>query len=310
MNYIVLDLEWNQSSDDEESNQDLRFEIVEIGAIKLNEDKEPIAKFQELIKPAVYTKFHYVTQKLIHITMEDLQNRRCFVDVMNDFISFCGEDYVFCTWGTQDLYELQKNMDFYNMNPLSNGPIAFLDIQKLFSIAFEDGKSRRSLEYAVDILQIEKDIPFHRAYADTYYTVKVMNQIMKEEIFSYYSYDVFHLPKGKKNEIRVEFPTYYKYISRGFQSKTEAFNDREILSMKCYKCKKLTHRRVKWFSLNGKHYYAVSKCDKHGLIKAKVRVRKDRLDKIYIVKTMRPISLEEMNLIKDKYEKWKNAKNV
>ena len=70
---------------------------------------------------------------------------------------------MFGTWGPQDLTELQKNMRFFGMEPLGKGPVRFYDIQKLFSIAYEDQKVRRSLEYAVDYLQIPKDIPFHRA---------------------------------------------------------------------------------------------------------------------------------------------------
>ena len=38
MNYIVLDLEWNQGGEDAERHP--AFEIVEIGAVKLNEQME------------------------------------------------------------------------------------------------------------------------------------------------------------------------------------------------------------------------------------------------------------------------------
>ena len=52
MNYIILDLEWNQSSDGkEEESKILPFEIVEIGAIKLNSRRQMIDEFSELIKP-------------------------------------------------------------------------------------------------------------------------------------------------------------------------------------------------------------------------------------------------------------------
>ena len=41
MNYIVFDLEWNQSPGGKRwSNSRLPFEIIEIGAVKLNEKKE------------------------------------------------------------------------------------------------------------------------------------------------------------------------------------------------------------------------------------------------------------------------------
>ena len=45
MNYIVFDLEWNQGNPQREPEvYGVPFEIVEIGAIKLNEDKEMIGE--------------------------------------------------------------------------------------------------------------------------------------------------------------------------------------------------------------------------------------------------------------------------
>ena len=80
-----------------------------------------------------------------------------------------------------------------------------LDVQKLFSIAFEeDKKSRRALEYAVDVLSVEKDIAFHRAFSDAYYTAKVLQKI-PEDIEEYCSYDVFHLPTCKEKRFRRFF---------------------------------------------------------------------------------------------------------
>jgi len=49
-NYIVLDLEWNQSvGGKEETVEHLPFEIIEIGAVKLNEALEEVGEFKRLI---------------------------------------------------------------------------------------------------------------------------------------------------------------------------------------------------------------------------------------------------------------------
>ena len=47
-NFIILDLEWNQSCDPEAADKKLQFEIIEIGAIKLNEEKEIVENFPSL----------------------------------------------------------------------------------------------------------------------------------------------------------------------------------------------------------------------------------------------------------------------
>jgi DNA polymerase III epsilon subunit-like protein len=303
MNYIVMDLEWNQSSDgSEEVCKVLPFEIIEIGAIKLNSERKMIGEFSELIKPQVYHEMHHITGKLIHLEMDELEKGQPFVDIEEKFRQWCGEDYLFCTWGPLDLVELQRNIRYYGLEPLGDGPIAYLDVQKLFSIAYEDRKSRRTLEYAIDFLHIEKDIPFHRAFSDAYYTAKVLAR-MEESVLANVSFDVFHLPRTKEEEVHIVFDTYAKYISRSFADKTEAMQDKTVIATKCYLCHRNLRKKIRWFSPNGKHYYSVSCCDKHGLMKAKIRIRKTEDDRVYVVKTEKFITPEEVQDIRGKQEK-------
>lgn len=303
MNYVIMDLEWNQSSTgEEEVSKILPFEIIEIGAIKLNNERRMISEFSELVKPEVYHEMHRITRKLIHLQMEQLEQGRSFMEVMEQFREWCGEDYIFCTWGPLDLAELQRNIRYYGMEPLADGPTKFLDVQKLFSIAYEDRKSRRSLEYAIDYLNIEKDIPFHRAFSDAYYTAKVL-ALMDEKVLENYSFDVFHLPKNKETEIHVVFDTYAKYISRAFPDKAQALEDKTVTETKCYLCHRPLRRKIRWFSPNGKHYYCVSYCDRHGYMKSKIRIRKAENGDVYVVKTQKFITEADIDNIRDKQTK-------
>lgn len=304
MNYIVLDLEWNQSNTGQEPEvKEFPFEIIDIGAIMLNEGREMIDEFNQLVKPSVYHHMHKITSKIIHLHMQDLQKGRPFPEVIQEFMEWCGKDYIFCTWGPLDLYELQRNIVYYNMEPLSEAPIRFLDVQKLFSIAYEDKKSRRSLEYAIDYLQIEKDIPFHRAFSDAYYTAKVL-AVLEDNVLSNYSIDTFVLPRNRKEEIHVLFHDYMKYISREFEDKKAALEDREVISTRCYICRKNIRKKIRWFTSNGKHYYSVAVCPEHGFMKSKIRIRKSE-NGVYVVKTSKFISEEECNTIVEKREEAK-----
>ena len=302
MNYVVLDLEWNQSNTgEEEAVKQIPFEIIDFGAIKLNKNDNMIDEFNQLVKPQVYQHMHHITSKIIHLHMKDLQKGRPFPEVMQEFLKWCGTDFVFCTWGPLDLFELQRNMKYYEMEPLSDVPIRFLDVQKLFSIAFEDKKVRRNLEYAIDFLQIEKDIPFHRAFSDAYYTAKVLTKI-NHEVRKNYSFDTYALPQRREDEIHVIFHDYMKYISREFPDKRQALEDWEVISTKCYLCHKNLRKKVRWFTPNGKHYYSISECPVHGLMKSKIRIRKSENDKIYVVKTSKFITEEESHKIIEKKE--------
>ena len=311
MNYIVLDLEWNQVSPGKEpGNKDLPFEIIEIGAVKLDSSMNKISEFCQVIRPKVYPHVHYKIKEITNLDSKTLALGKPFPDVFSRFLKWCGEDFMICTWGPMDVTELQRNMKYYGMEPISDRPVAFYDVQKLFSIAYEDRKSRRSLEYAIDFLNIKKDSPFHRAISDAYYTAKILSSIDNKSVFSNISYDTFVLPKSKDKEIFAVFDNYAKYISREFEDKTEIMADRQIMSSKCYICHKNLKKKVRWFTPNGKHYYCVANCDKHGLMKFKIRIKKSENNKVYVVKTMKYISKEEADIIKIKKERSKEMKKI
>lgn len=310
MDYIVLDLEWNQSNTGLEKEVELLpFEIVEIGAVKLNKEGIISGEFNQLVKPQVYHEMHRITSKIIHLEIEELAKGKPFYEVANTFLDWCGRNYIFCTWGPLDLYELQRNMKFYQMPSLGEGPIPFLDVQKLFSIAYEDGKQRRALEYAIDFMKIDKDIPFHRAYSDAYYTAKILAEIKEEAILKKISYDVFNVPLDREHEIKIQFDTYMKYISREFPDKTAAFEDKEVASSKCYYCHRNLRKKIKWFSINGKHYYCVAYCEKHGYLKGKIRIHKIAHKGIFIVKTTKFISEAEVEQIAKRSKRTKESLN-
>ena len=68
MNYIVFDLEWNQSPDGKKNrNEKLPFEIIEIGAVKVNSKKEITDSFHRLIRPQVYNRIHSSIHEVIHV---------------------------------------------------------------------------------------------------------------------------------------------------------------------------------------------------------------------------------------------------
>ena len=304
MNYIIFDLEWNQSNQHDLKSivKEIPFEIIDIGAIKLNHDRYMVDEFDRLIKPQVYTRLHYITSKIIHLHMRDLMKGKPFPQVMKEFFEWCGDKYIFCTWGPMDLVELQRNMRYYFMTPLHDGPFRYIDVQKLFSIAYEDRKSRRTLESAIDFLKLPKDIPFHRAFSDAYYTAKIFS-VLPEGVIENYSYDTFNLPRTRSDEIHVNFENYHKYISMEFPDKNAALRDREVRSNRCYLCngERNLKRKIKWFSSNARHYYSVSFCPVHGYMKSKIRMKKAMDEGIYVVKTAKFIDEHAYMEIRKKY---------
>lgn len=288
MNYIVLDLEWNQSSTKKhEEKSELPFEIVEIGAIKLNEACELIDTFHAIIKPSVYLEMNSHIEQITHVHMEDLESGMHFKQVACSFLDWCGTDYRFCTWGSMDLTELQRNMTYFQLKQTLEKPLFYYNIQKLYSIQYCDGKSRVSLQNAVDALNIEKLIPFHRADADTYYTAMIMRILNMKEAKKDISIDYYHAPASHKEEIYLTFDTYSKYVSRTFDTKEEVMADKGVTTTSCYLCRKNIKKKIRWFSYNNRTYYSLMYCNVHGWVKGKIRIKKTDDGKLFAIKTLK-----------------------
>ena len=65
--------------------------------MKLNSEKEEVGRFSELIKPKVYKNINHITGSIVHLKIGELNQARSFEMVMKEFLTWCGEDYIFCT---------------------------------------------------------------------------------------------------------------------------------------------------------------------------------------------------------------------
>ncbi len=302
MNYIVLDLEWNQGTKKKQASEELQFEIIEIGAVKLNERFEVVGEFGELIRPSIYRHMHHIIKEITHVSTGDLREARTFPEVADDFFAWCGEDVMCCTWGSQDLTEFQRNLDYYGMEGYLPWPLYYYDVQKLYSIMFDDGKKRKSLETAIVERKIPEDIPFHRALNDTKYTARIMRLFRWELAKDRVSIDYHRLPRTKKEEIRILYPNYFKYVSREFSDKEKAMQDRGVTETRCFYCDRVAPKRVRWFASGNRNYLCMAKCPEHGWMKGKIRMKKSEAGDVFAVKTVRPATDVEMEKVRHRKE--------
>lgn len=303
MDYIVFDLEWNQCPyGKEKENKKLPFEIIEIGAVKLNSQREKIDEFHAVIHPIVYTQLHFKTREIISINKEELRQGISFIEAIHRFLEWCGEDYRFCTWGTLDLMELQRNMKFYGLLGQLKGPLYYYDVQKLFAIENENRKQRRSLEYAADYYKITKGGGFHRALNDAFYTAEVLKRISADTVRINYSIDCYQNPKSRREEIYAVYTDYSKFISKEFSRKEEVMKDREVVSTRCFLCGETAKKKIRWFSTNTKTHFCVAKCPEHGYLRGKIRMKKTEDGYVYAMKTVKLISEEDIFDIIEKKE--------
>jgi len=304
MNYIVLDLEWNQCpTGKEKENSKMPFEIIEIGGVMLNENLEQISTFNETICPKVYRYLHFKIKEISKITMTELKGSDDFKTVVNRFLDWCGTDFQYCTWGPLDLMELQRNMQFHKVKRRLGNPLIFLDIQKLFNLDMRDEKQiMSSLAHAVERLNIEVAEPFHRALNDALYTCEVMRTMNLNSVKDYYSIDCYYVPRNKSEEIYARFPTYSKFISRKFSSKEKALMDTNITTIKCSECDIPVDIKIPWFSDNAKVYYGLGYCKTHGYVRCKLKMKKNINGQVYVVKITKHTNEEGVEILEERQD--------
>lgn len=307
MNYIVLDLEWNQCPyGKKREDPSLPFEIIEIGAVRMDEHYRKTGEFHEIIRPVLYRRLHRCTRTVIHMTEADFEGKRTFPEVFEDFLAWCGDRPVFCTWGPGDLTELQRNVAWnIRRKKLPDRwpfpfPLFFRDVQKIFSYVYEDHKSRRSLKWAVEYLNIPQDEPFHDAFSDAVYTALILGKLPVETVEEYTSIDTYITPGSRGEEIYADYGTYRKFISMGYSVRDDVMKDPTVIATRCPVCGRRLRRKIRWFSENGRNYLAVAVCPDHGYVKGKIRIRQNTKGLWYAIRTIRPITEEELEKVKEK----------
>ncbi len=302
MNYIVFDLEWNQCCGGHEyENPRMPFEIIEIGAVKLNSRFKITDTYSSIIKPRLYKKLQPHIKSILNYDEETLRKGKPFEIVCRDFLKWCGEDYIFCTWGPMDLSYLQNNMDYYYLKPLK-APLKYYNVQQIYADVTDPDGAIVKLEKAVNHLKLKIDRPFHSAVNDAYYTGQVLAKIRPKDLIDRYCYDVYNNPKTKEEELISFHKNYLEHISMEYDTKKDALEDNDITAIRCYKCKKKATRKVKWFANSPNSYVCVCKCWYHGLVAGRIKFKQSKNGKIFVIKTMSPTNKKGMDEILERQD--------
>lgn len=130
--YIVLDLEWNQPMSGQETiTRPFRFdsEIIEIGALKLNNRFEEMSEFKSFVRPVFYPSMNGHVVQLTKIRPQELEKAPDFPAAYAAFRDWCGEYCCLCTWGPDDLPVLMDNLLMHGLDAaLPDG----YDLQRIF----------------------------------------------------------------------------------------------------------------------------------------------------------------------------------
>jgi inhibitor of KinA sporulation pathway (predicted exonuclease) len=189
MNYIVLDIEFNQPTFFGKKkfipNPIAPFEIIEIGAAKLDENLNIIDTFGVLIKPKIYKMLSPIVSKKTRIKKEDLENGVSFCSALKLFKEWIENDYILCTWGNSDITEMKRNCRYHNIKCLNLEN--YIDIQRFYMFKYKLPVGQQiGLKTAINNEEIAAENKFHRALNDAVYTGIVFQNINDKEVLNEY----------------------------------------------------------------------------------------------------------------------------
>ncbi len=238
MNYIILDLEWDSVFYKAEK----RFinQILQIGAVKLNDDFEVIDTFEKTVKSQISKKVTGRFAKLTGITTAKMLSGIPFSDAVLMYNEWVGDGAVTMTWSNSDLYTILENEDSL-LKDVKFKIEKYLDLQKFVQNELKllgyNEKNQISLEAAAEMLNIKTDdIEFHTAKDDSLVCAYLLKKCYQKNRFNLLIKDVTNPDFFK----RLRFKSYA--ISK--------LNDPEIdksqLIFNCPECNSKARRVTNW----------------------------------------------------------------
>ena len=283
MNYVVVDLEWNQAMSSKSSVFNklpihLGGEIIEIGAVKLTEDMRPGEEFTVDVKPVYFRRMHYKVKKITGFDKDRLAHGHSFPDAMEQFRAWCGDDVTFITWGCDDQRIMEQNIIIHDLD--WDWIAGWVNLQLIYNLQTGGDKNQKSLASAMEHFGIEQTRVAHDALGDAYNTAVVASCLDMDEGLRMYDDAARILATRMPNykpPVENEGPDALLHeCFDGFASKSEAFSDDRLLALSCPICGQSTEA-LKWINQGDQRYMNIYSCAEHGnyLVRAKFRKNKE-----------------------------------
>ena len=223
MNYVVVDLEWNQAMSSKSSVFNklpihLRGEIIEIGAVKLNEDLSLGEEFTIDVKPVYFRRMHYKVKKITGFDKDRLAQGFTFPDAMERFREWCGDDVTFITWGCDDQGIFEQNIIIHDLD--WDWIAGWVNLQLIYNLQTGGGKNQKSLASAMEHFEIEQTRVAHDALGDREAAVCIELTKAHERVHRGYLTELIPLFDGKpvKGEVALVIAGANPKFARGAEA--------------------------------------------------------------------------------------------
>jgi len=209
MIHIVIDLEMNPIRRDlKEVRKFLLDEVIEFGAVKLDENYQQVDTFQCYVKPEFCKISNHIT-KLTGITDEMVEDKKLFSDAFQEFFDWIGTwDMKIYSWSNSDINQLKNECNYkipdFDVARLES---QWIDIQKEFDEKI-GVTANLALKHAIGAMDRNFKGTQHTALADAENTAAILTLMQDEEKFQQTMKPVIDMlnPKAFSESIGDLFP--------------------------------------------------------------------------------------------------------
>ena len=209
MYYIILDMEWNQALDRAHTVEKpvlLRGEIIQIGAVKCDEDFNLVDRLKINVAPKYYKKMNRHVEKITGITNAMLAKGEKFPEAFAKLREWCTPEFRFITWGFDDIAMLADNLELHGFDPQYGSD--YVNLQLIYKNQVDSEHVQCSLSDAVEKLGIPMDAQAHDAMNDAWFTYEVCRRLdMKKGLAEYANMSPGQLAGHRAGDV----PRYQRY---------------------------------------------------------------------------------------------------
>ncbi len=249
MNYIIMDLEWNQALNSSKLVRTpllLHGEIIQIGAVKTDDKFNLIDKIKINVRPKYYKKMNPHVAQITGITDMQLTAGETFPQAFRRFREWCGGEFRFITWGFDDLSMLADNLTLHGLDPSFGSD--YINLQLIYNRQVKSEHLQCALSTAAESLEIPLDVQVHDAFNDAFLTYEVCRRLDMVLGLAEYSGYTAAVPQPLFKDAVNDVNDLKKMVS-----------DKRIVELKCPKCGEMLALR-QWLFSNAKSCRTIADC--------------------------------------------------
>jgi inhibitor of KinA sporulation pathway (predicted exonuclease) len=181
--FIVVDFEatcWRSRTENKQNR--FRSEIIQIGAVKLNENFEEVDQFFEFVRPVLEPTLSDFCQDLTGTSQEDVDHADDFEIVGKQFFDWSrngGSLIHYFAWGNMDQIFLKyekRNKDVLHQE-LEFFRKRWFNLQKIFDTFYIQSKMQYSVNAACEMLKVTPKGIAHNALDDATNTAQIFKAL-------------------------------------------------------------------------------------------------------------------------------------